>query len=174
MSGTADHKLIGSLLRSPWRIERSSVIAVESIHGSAELSGSLGALGVLGGDSRSRTYHGQLTGLQGIGRDEGAYRWITCDPSGTWLELVSRGASGKAAGWLVEEKVGVTAGIITLKRIWWRNVNRKGTHRKMQRKMTLEKTVGRRNKLKGEDDKKVMPYPWKAGNIISTIKRSAN
>jgi len=38
-------------------------------------------------------------------------------------------------------------------------VNRKGTHRKMQRKMTLEKTVGRRNELKGEDDEKVMPYP---------------
>src|SRR5712675_1999260 len=47
MSGTADHRLIGSLLRSPRRIERSSVMAVESICGSAELSGSSGASWVL-------------------------------------------------------------------------------------------------------------------------------
>ena len=174
MSGTADHRLIGSPLRSPWRIERSSVKTAESIHGSAELSGSSGALGVLGGDSRSWTHCGRLTGSRGIGRNEGTRGWITCDPSGTWPELVSRGTSGEAAGRLVEEKVGVTAGIITLRRIWWRNVNRKETHRKIQRKMTLEKTVGRRNELKGEDNEKVMPYPWKAGNIISTIKRSAN
>src|SRR5712671_3710053 len=88
MSGTADHKLIGSLLRSPWRIERSSVKTAESIRGSAELSGSSGVSGVLGGDSRSRTQRGRLTGLRGIGRDEGAHGWITCDPRGEllWLE----------------------------------------------------------------------------------------
>src|SRR5712675_2562993 len=83
MSGTADHRLIGSLLRSPWRIERSSVIAVESIRGSAELSGSSGASGVLGGDSRSQTQRGRLTGSRDIGCNEGACGWITCDPSGT-------------------------------------------------------------------------------------------
>jgi len=83
MSGTADHRLIGSLLRSPWRIERSSVMAAESIRGSVELSGSSGASGVLGGDSRSQTQHGWLTGSQGIRRDKGARGWITCDPSGT-------------------------------------------------------------------------------------------
>jgi len=49
MSGTADHRLIGSPLRSPWRIERSSVKTAESIRGSVELSGSSGASGVLGG-----------------------------------------------------------------------------------------------------------------------------
>jgi len=47
MSSTADHRLRGSSLRSPWRIERSLVMAVESIHGSSELSGSSGVLGVL-------------------------------------------------------------------------------------------------------------------------------
>src|SRR5712671_3818752 len=31
MSGIADHRLIGSLLRSPWRIKRSSVMAVVSL-----------------------------------------------------------------------------------------------------------------------------------------------
>src|SRR6267154_450407 len=31
----------------------------------------------------------------------------------TWPELASRGTSGEAAGRLVEEKVGVTAGIVT-------------------------------------------------------------
>src|SRR5712672_2818575 len=113
MSITMDHRLIGSPLRSPWRIERSSVIAAESIRGSVELSGSSGASGVLGGDSRSRTHRGRLTGLRGIGRDEGACGWITCDPRGTWPELASRGTSGEAAGRLVEEKVGVTTGIVT-------------------------------------------------------------
>src|SRR5882757_6152863 len=113
MSGTADHRLIGSPLRSPWRIKRSLVITAESIRGSVELSGSSGASGVLGGDSRSRTQHGRLTGSRGIGRDEGARGWITCDPSGTWPELASRGTSGEAAGRLVEEKVGVMAGIVT-------------------------------------------------------------
>ena len=58
--------------------------------------------------------------------------------------------------------------------IWWRNVNKKGIYRKIQRKMILEKTVERRNNLKGEDNKKVMPYLWKVGKIISTIKRSVN
>jgi len=48
-----------------------------------------------------------------MGRDEGVRGWITCDPSGTWPELASRGTSGEAAGRLVEEKVGVTAGIVT-------------------------------------------------------------
>src|SRR5882672_858979 len=114
MSGIADHRLIGSPLRSPWRIERSSVIAAESIRGSVELSGLSGASGVLGGDSRSRTHRGRLTGSRGIERDEGARGWITCDPRGTWPELASRGTSGEAAGRLVEEKVGVTAGIVTL------------------------------------------------------------
>src|SRR5712672_881220 len=113
MSSTADHRLIGSLLRSPWRIERSSVIAAESICGSVELSGSSGASGVLGGDSRSRTQRGRLMGSRGIGRDGGARGWITCNPSGTWSELVSRGTLGEAVGRLVEEKVGVTAGIVT-------------------------------------------------------------
>src|SRR5712672_2504600 len=108
MSGTADHKLIGSSLRSPWRIERSLVIAAESIRGSAELLGSLGVSGVLGGDSRSQTQCGRLTGSRDIGRDEGARGWITCDPRGTWPELASRGTSGEAAGRLVEEKVGGT------------------------------------------------------------------
>src|SRR5882672_622333 len=114
MSGTADHRLIGSPLRSPWRIERSLVKTAESIRGSVELSGSSGASGVLGGDSRSRTHRGRLTGSRGMGRDEGARGWITCDPRGTWPELASRGASGEAAGRLVEEKVGVTAGIVTI------------------------------------------------------------
>src|SRR5712675_489936 len=113
MSITEDHRLIGSPLRSPWRIERSSVKTAESIRGSVELSGSSGASGVLGGDSRSRTNRGQLTGARSIGRDEGARGWITCDPRGTWPELASRGTSGEAAGRLVEEKVGVTAGIVT-------------------------------------------------------------
>src|SRR5712671_1913230 len=113
LSGTADHRLIGSLLRSPWRIERSSVKTAESIRGSVELSGSSGASGVLRGDSRSWTHRGRLTGSRGIGRDEGARGWITCDPRGTWPELASRGTSGEAAGRLVEEKVGVTAGIVT-------------------------------------------------------------
>src|SRR5712672_450598 len=113
MSGTADHRLIGSPLRSPWRIERSSVKTAGSIRGSVELSGSSGASGVLGGYSRSRTQRGRLTGSRGIGRDEGARGWITCDPRGTWPELVSRGTSGEAAGRLGEEKVGVTAGIVT-------------------------------------------------------------
>src|SRR5712675_1882662 len=113
MSITEDHRLIGSSLRSPWRIERSLVMAAESIHGSAELSGSSGASGVLRGVSRSQTQRGRLTGLRGIGRDEGARGWITCDPSGTWPELASRGTSGEVAGRLVEEKVGVTAGIVT-------------------------------------------------------------
>src|SRR5712671_477877 len=113
MSITVDHKLIGSSLRSPWRIERSSVKTAESIRGSVELSGSSGASGVVGGDSQSRTHRGRLTGSRGIGRDEGARGWITCDPRGTWPELVSRGISGEAAGRLVEEKVGVTAGIVT-------------------------------------------------------------
>jgi len=115
MSGTADHRLIGSPLRSPWRIERSSVKTAESIRGSIELSGSSGASGVLGGDSRSRTQRGRLTGSRGIGCNRGARGWITCDPRGTWPELVSRGASGEAAGQLGEEKVGVTAGIVTSK-----------------------------------------------------------
>src|SRR5712672_1146491 len=115
MSGTADHRLIGSPLRSPWRIERSSVKTAGSIRGSVELSGSSGASGVLGGYSRSRTQRGRLTGSRGIGRDEGARGWITCDPRGTWPELVSRGTSGEAAGRLGEEKVGVTAGIVTSK-----------------------------------------------------------
>src|SRR5712675_2606997 len=114
MSGTADHRLIGSSLRSPWRIERSLVMAAESIRGSVDLSGSSGASGILGGDSRSRSQRERLTGSRGIGRDEGARGWITCDPRGTWPELVSRGTSGEAAGRLVEEKVGVTAGIVTL------------------------------------------------------------
>jgi len=83
MSGTADHRLIGSLLRSPRRIERSSVKTVESIRGSVELLGSSGALGVLGGDSRSRTQRERLTGSRGIGCDEGARGWIMCDLSGT-------------------------------------------------------------------------------------------
>src|SRR5712671_6109423 len=113
MSGTVDHRLIGSLLRSPWRIKRSLVKTVESIHGSAELSGSSGASGVLGGDSRSWTQRGRLTGSQGIGRDEGVRGWITCDPRGMWPELASRGTSGAAAEQLGEEKVGVTAGIVT-------------------------------------------------------------
>jgi len=112
ISGTADHRLIGSPLRSPWRIERSSVMAAESIRRSAELSGSSGMSGVLGGDSRSRTQRGWLMGSQGMVR-EGARGWITCDLSGTRLELVSHGTSGEAAGRLVEEKVGVTAGIVT-------------------------------------------------------------
>src|SRR5712671_131692 len=106
--------LIGSPLRSPWRIERSSVKTAESICGSVKLSGSSGASGVLGGDSWSQTHHGWLTGSRGIGRDRGARGWITCDPSGTWPELASRGTSGEAAGRLGEEKVGVTAGIVTL------------------------------------------------------------
>src|SRR5712672_19818 len=114
MSITVDQRLIGSPLRSPWRIERSSVITAESIRGSVELSGSSGASGVLGGDSRSWTHRGRLTGSRGIGRDEEARGWITCDPRGTWPELASRGTSGEAAGRLVEEKVGVTAGIVTL------------------------------------------------------------
>src|SRR5882757_4062581 len=114
MSGTADHRLIGSPLRSPWRIGRSSIVAAESIRGSVELSGSLGASGVLGGDSRSRTHRGRLTGSRGVGRDEGVRGWITCDPRGTWPELASRGTSGEAAGRLGEEKVGVTAGIVTI------------------------------------------------------------
>jgi len=37
-------------------------------------------------------------------------------------------------------------------------VNRKETHRKTGRKITLEKTVERRNDLKGEDDEKIMAY----------------
>src|SRR5712671_411117 len=115
MSITVDHRLIGSPLRSPWRIERSSVIAAESIRGSVELSGSSGASGVLGGNSRSRTHRGRLTGSRSMGRDEGARGWITCDPRGTWPELASRGTSGEAAGRLVEEKVGVTAGIVTVR-----------------------------------------------------------
>src|SRR5712672_2469252 len=89
-------------------------MAAESIRGSVELSGSSGASGVLGGDSRSRTHRGRLTGSRGIGRDRGARGWITCDPRGTWPELASRGTSGEAAGRLGEEKVGVTAGIVTL------------------------------------------------------------
>src|SRR5712672_2657972 len=101
MSGTADHRLIGSPLRSPWRIERSSVKTAESIRGSVELSGSSGASGVLGGDSRSRTQRGRLTGSRGMVH-EGAWGWIMCDPSGTRLELVSRGTSGEVAGRLVE------------------------------------------------------------------------
>jgi len=113
MSITVDQRLIGSSLRSPWRIERSSVETAESIRGSVELSGSSGASGVLGGDSRSRTQRGRLTGSRDIGRDKGARGWITCDPRGTWPELASRGTSGEAVGRLVEEKVGVTAGIVT-------------------------------------------------------------
>src|SRR5712671_3781131 len=113
MSITVDQRLIGSSLRSPWRIERSSVKTAESIRGSVELSGSSGTSGVLGGDSRSRTHRGRLTGSRGIGRDEGARGWITCDPRGTWPELASRGTSGEAAGRLGGEKVGVTAGIVT-------------------------------------------------------------
>jgi len=54
-----DHQLIGSpLRRSPWRIERSSVMAMESICGSGEPSGSSGASGVLRGDSQSWTHCG--------------------------------------------------------------------------------------------------------------------
>src|SRR5882672_11160013 len=83
VSGTADHRLIGSPLRSPWRIERSSVMTAESIRGSSELSGSSGALGVLGGNSQSWTQRGRLMGSRGIVHDEGARGWITCDPSGT-------------------------------------------------------------------------------------------
>ena len=82
MSGTADHRLIGSPLRSPWRIERSLVIAAESIRRSGELSGSSGASGVLGGNSRSRTHCGWLMGLGGKVH-EGAWGWITCDLRGT-------------------------------------------------------------------------------------------
>jgi len=84
MSSTADHRLIGSPLRSPWRIERSLVMAAESIRRSAELSGSSGALGVLGqgGDSLSWTHCGQLVGSCGM-VCEGAHGWITCDPRGT-------------------------------------------------------------------------------------------
>src|SRR5712671_6555513 len=107
------YRLKGSSLRSPWRIQRSSVITAESICGSVELSGSSGASGVLGGDSRSRTHRGWLMGSRGVGRDRGARGWITCDPRGTWPELASRGTSGEAAGRLGEEKVGVTAGIVT-------------------------------------------------------------
>src|SRR5712671_4849654 len=118
VSGTADHRLIGSLLRSPWRIERSSVKTAESIRRSVELSGSSGALGVLGGESRSRTQHGRLTGSRGVGCDRGARGWITCDPRGTWPELVSCGVAGEAAGRLGEEKVGVTAGIVTSAICW--------------------------------------------------------
>src|SRR5712672_4707782 len=113
MSITVDHRLIGSSLRSPWRIERSLVITAESIRGSVEPSGSSGASGVLGGNSRSRAQRGRLAGSRGIRRDEGARGWITCDPRGTWTELASRGTSGEAAGRLVGEKVGVTAGIVT-------------------------------------------------------------
>jgi len=60
MSSTVDYRLRESPLRSPWRVERSSVILAESICGSAELSGSSGALGVLGqgGDSWSQTHCG--------------------------------------------------------------------------------------------------------------------
>jgi len=84
MSGTVDHRLIGSPLRSPWRIERSSVIAVESICGSAELSGSSGASGVLGqgGNSLSWTHRGWLMGSRGM-VCEGARGWIMCAPRGT-------------------------------------------------------------------------------------------
>src|SRR5712675_1535848 len=53
-------------------------MAAESIRGSVELSGSSGASGLLGGDSRSRTHHGRLTGSRDIGRDEG----------GTWVDHV--------------------------------------------------------------------------------------
>src|SRR5712672_1659176 len=113
MSDTADHDLMGNSLRSSWRIVRSSVMTAESIHGSVKLPGSSGASGVLGGDSRSRTHRGRLTGSRGIGCDKGARGWIMCDPRGTWPELVSRGASGEAVGRLNEEKVGVTAGIVT-------------------------------------------------------------
>jgi len=79
VSGTADHKLIGSSLRiSPWRIERSLETTAESIRGSAELSGSSGASGVLGrgGDSQSLTHCGWLAGSRGMER-EGARGWIT-------------------------------------------------------------------------------------------------
>jgi len=48
---------------------------VESIRGSVELSGSSGALGVLGGDSQSWTQHGRLMGSQGIGHDGGS-TWV--------------------------------------------------------------------------------------------------
>jgi len=83
MSSTVDHRLIEGPLRSPWRIERSSVMAAESICGSAELSGSSGALGVLGqgGDSLSWTHRGQLMGSHGMMR-EGARGWIMCNPRG--------------------------------------------------------------------------------------------
>src|SRR5712671_2391978 len=114
VSSTADHRLIESPLRSPWRINRSLVMTAESIRGLVGLSGSPGVSGVLGGDSRSRTHRGRLTGSRDIGRDGGARGWITCDPRGTWPELASRGTSGEAAGRLVEEKVGVTAGIVTV------------------------------------------------------------
>ena len=83
MSGTADHRLRGSSLRSPWRIERSLVMAAESICGSSELSGSSGASGVLsqGGDSRSWTHCGQLMGSYGMVH-EGACGWIMYNPRG--------------------------------------------------------------------------------------------
>jgi len=75
-----NHQLIGSpLRRSPWRIDRSSVMTAESICGSAELSGSSGASGVLGGDSWSQTQCGRLMGSHGK-VCEGACGWIMCNP----------------------------------------------------------------------------------------------
>jgi len=114
MSSTVDHRLRGSPLRSPWRIERSSITTAESIHGSVELLGSSGASGVLGwgGNSQSWTHCGQLTGSRGI-VCKGACGWITCNLRGMWLWLMSCGTSGEVAGQLVKEKVGGEAGIIT-------------------------------------------------------------
>jgi len=116
MSGTEDHRLIESPLRSPWRIERSSVMAVESIRGSVELLGLSEVLGVLGrgGDSQSQTHCGWLMGLWDMVYEE-ACGQITCNLRGTWLALVSCGTSGEVVGRLGEEKVGVTAGIVTLR-----------------------------------------------------------
>ena len=114
MSGIVDHRLIGSLLRSDWRSKGSSMVAA-STHGSAELSGSSGASGVLdwGGDSWSWTHCGWLTGLCGMVH-EGAHGWIMCDLSGMWLCEVSCGASEVAGVWLGEEKVEGVTGIVTL------------------------------------------------------------
>jgi len=95
--------LIGSRLRSPWRIERSSRQTVESIRGSVELSGSSGRRGY-----RGVTLESTIGGSNGFARHRRTGEhcgWITCDPIGRDQSWCHVGLQGGAGG-LVEESSG--------------------------------------------------------------------
>jgi len=82
-------------------------MAAESIRGSAELSGSSGASGVLGGDSRSRTHRGRLMGFARHGTRQGS-TWMDHVRSEGYVTRadVTWDFRGGRQGRLVEEKVG--------------------------------------------------------------------